>query len=194
MKWRRARVSLAMVSTDPTDGSRVKKAPVNPYQVVIEGIWGDARVGSIAIDDISFVDGECIRKLIRELFSLPLASLLLPCLLEYLFYKLSFFICFLVHFLLFLPLSFSFFLPLSLPLLRSSLDAILYWVLFLLVKFSASLFFPHLSNRLLSSSLAGKNRCLINGFDKMKERERGRGRGMDIFFATSQAEQMSPHH
>lgn len=62
MKWRKARVSLAMASTDPSSGSKVKKAPVNPYQVVIEGIWGDARVGAIAIDDISFVDGECISK------------------------------------------------------------------------------------------------------------------------------------
>jgi hypothetical protein len=26
------------------------------YQVVIEGVWGDARVGAIAIDDITFFE------------------------------------------------------------------------------------------------------------------------------------------
>ncbi|XP_064479533.1 MAM and LDL-receptor class A domain-containing protein 1-like [Ornithodoros turicata] len=34
--------------------------PVNePYQLVIEGIWGHGRVGYVAIDDISFFDGDC---------------------------------------------------------------------------------------------------------------------------------------
>lgn len=57
MKWRKARVALI--------GSAVggeRKPPSNIYQVVIEGIWGDARVGAIALDDISFVDGDCSSK------------------------------------------------------------------------------------------------------------------------------------
>lgn len=51
MKWRKAQIALLKGSADAPPG--------NPYQVVIEGIWGDARVGAIALDDISFVDGEC---------------------------------------------------------------------------------------------------------------------------------------
>lgn len=34
-----------------------------PYQVVIEGIWGHGRVGYVAVDDISFFDGDCTSKL-----------------------------------------------------------------------------------------------------------------------------------
>ncbi|XP_015789670.1 MAM and LDL-receptor class A domain-containing protein 1 [Tetranychus urticae] len=57
LKWRRAQVPLGVKSKD---GDEVKvKPPKNIYQVVIEGIWGDARVGSIALDDISFFDGSC---------------------------------------------------------------------------------------------------------------------------------------
>lgn len=57
LKWRRAQVPLGVKSKD---GDEVKvKPPKNVYQVVIEGIWGDARVGSIALDDISFFDGSC---------------------------------------------------------------------------------------------------------------------------------------
>lgn len=67
MKWRRARVALVPSGgggeSSSGDGSAVgRKSPGNPYQVVIEGIWGDARVGSIAIDDINFVDGDCSSK------------------------------------------------------------------------------------------------------------------------------------
>ena len=54
LKWRRAQVPLAMVSA-----TGELQAPSSNYQVVIEGIWGDARVGSIALDDISFFDGAC---------------------------------------------------------------------------------------------------------------------------------------
>ncbi len=36
-----------------------KKPPLQPYQLLIEGIWGDGRVGTIAVDDISFFDGNC---------------------------------------------------------------------------------------------------------------------------------------
>lgn len=57
------------------DGTSVgRKSPGNPYQVVIEGIWGDARVGSIAIDDINFVDGDCS----SEPLSLSFSCLLPP--------------------------------------------------------------------------------------------------------------------
>lgn len=35
-------------------------APINePYQVVLEGIWGHGRVGYVAVDDVSFFDGDC---------------------------------------------------------------------------------------------------------------------------------------
>lgn len=57
MKWRSARVAL----TGAPSGAE-RKGPSNIYQVVIEGIWGDARVGAIALDDISFVDGDCTSK------------------------------------------------------------------------------------------------------------------------------------
>lgn len=55
LKWRRAQVPLAVKTGESGELKGVK----NPYQVVIEGIWGDARVGSIALDDISFYDGQC---------------------------------------------------------------------------------------------------------------------------------------
>ncbi|XP_076309730.1 MAM and LDL-receptor class A domain-containing protein 1-like isoform X2 [Tachypleus tridentatus] len=35
------------------------KPPTEPYQVIIEGIWGADRVGYIAFDDISFFSGDC---------------------------------------------------------------------------------------------------------------------------------------
>jgi hypothetical protein len=54
LKWRRAQVPLAIKSA-----SGEMSLPSQIYQVVIEGIWGDARVGSIALDDISFFDGYC---------------------------------------------------------------------------------------------------------------------------------------
>ncbi|RWS04929.1 MAM domain-containing protein 4-like protein, partial [Dinothrombium tinctorium] len=53
MRWRHAQVSLSMKKGEEY------VAPTHSYQVVIEGIWGDARVGSIAIDDINFFDGYC---------------------------------------------------------------------------------------------------------------------------------------
>ncbi|KAI1289740.1 MAM and LDL-receptor class A domain-containing protein 1 [Halotydeus destructor] len=61
MKWRKARLPLVGLPSHQANGDvgHQRKPPGNPYQVVIEGIWGDARVGSIAIDDISFVDGDC---------------------------------------------------------------------------------------------------------------------------------------
>lgn len=35
-------------------------APIGePYQVVLEGIWGHGRVGYVAVDDVSFFDGDC---------------------------------------------------------------------------------------------------------------------------------------
>ena len=58
MKWRRASVALH-VNDESGETPVTKKPPSNPFQVVIEGIWGDARVGSIALDDISFVDADC---------------------------------------------------------------------------------------------------------------------------------------
>ena len=73
MKWRRASVPLVVAPAaagGAGDGSGAgggggsgeasgRRPPANPFQVVIEGVWGDARVGSIALDDISFVDGDC---------------------------------------------------------------------------------------------------------------------------------------
>lgn len=55
LKWRRAQISLGIKSGSENE----LRGPKNIYQVVIEGIWGDARVGSIALDDISFYDGQC---------------------------------------------------------------------------------------------------------------------------------------
>ncbi|CAG2170061.1 unnamed protein product [Oppiella nova] len=49
--WRPAKVPLAL--------GLEKKPPLQTYQILIEGIWGDGRVGTIAIDDISFFDGNC---------------------------------------------------------------------------------------------------------------------------------------
>lgn len=34
----------------------------DPYQIIIEGIWGHGRVGYVAVDDISFFDGDCTSK------------------------------------------------------------------------------------------------------------------------------------
>ncbi|RWS28649.1 MAM and LDL-receptor class A domain-containing protein 1-like protein, partial [Leptotrombidium deliense] len=53
MRWRPAQVSLSIKRGEEFG------PPTHAYQVVIEGIWGDARVGSIAIDDINFFDGLC---------------------------------------------------------------------------------------------------------------------------------------
>lgn len=36
-----------------------QKTPLQNYQIIIEGIWGDGRVGTIAVDDISFYNGNC---------------------------------------------------------------------------------------------------------------------------------------
>lgn len=66
MKWRRARVALIA-----TQVGEERRPPGNPYQVVIEGIWGDARVGSVALDDISFVDGDCTSEWRASSTSLP---------------------------------------------------------------------------------------------------------------------------
>lgn len=37
------------------DGNPINEA----YQVVLEGIWGHGRVGYVAVDDVSFFDGDC---------------------------------------------------------------------------------------------------------------------------------------
>ncbi|GIX87423.1 MAM and LDL-receptor class A domain-containing protein 2 [Caerostris extrusa] len=38
----------------------LKRAPPQtPYEIVFEGVWGEGRVGNIAIDDITFFDGDC---------------------------------------------------------------------------------------------------------------------------------------
>ncbi|CAG2108770.1 unnamed protein product [Medioppia subpectinata] len=49
--WRPAKVPLTI--------GLEKKPPLQTYQILIEGIWGDGRVGTIAIDDVSFFDGNC---------------------------------------------------------------------------------------------------------------------------------------
>ncbi|XP_015904973.1 MAM and LDL-receptor class A domain-containing protein 1 [Parasteatoda tepidariorum] len=50
-RWQTSRTPVVMGSE--------RAAPSSPYQIIIEGIWGDGRVGVIAIDDISFFDGDC---------------------------------------------------------------------------------------------------------------------------------------
>lgn len=49
--WKMAKVPITI--------GREKKAPLQNYQIIIEGIWGDGRVGTIAVDDISFFNGNC---------------------------------------------------------------------------------------------------------------------------------------
>lgn len=49
----------------------------DPYQIIIEGIWGHGRVGYVAFDDISFFDGDCTSEpllllLLRLLWQLDL--------------------------------------------------------------------------------------------------------------------------
>lgn len=55
-KWRTARVPLGLMA----NGTRV--APDKPYRVLFEGIWANSKTGLIAIDDISFVFGDCSSK------------------------------------------------------------------------------------------------------------------------------------
>lgn len=33
--------------------------PLTEYEIIFEGVWGEGRVGNIAIDDITFFDGDC---------------------------------------------------------------------------------------------------------------------------------------
>lgn len=33
--------------------------PISDYEIVFEGVWGEGRVGHIAIDDVTFFDGDC---------------------------------------------------------------------------------------------------------------------------------------
>lgn len=33
--------------------------PLTEYEIIFEGVWGEGRVGQIAVDDISFFDGDC---------------------------------------------------------------------------------------------------------------------------------------
>lgn len=54
-KWRRARIPIKVM--DPL--TRQVAAPLKAYHVQFEGIWANARDGSIGIDDISFTSGEC---------------------------------------------------------------------------------------------------------------------------------------
>ncbi|XP_028968615.1 MAM and LDL-receptor class A domain-containing protein 1 [Galendromus occidentalis] len=49
-RWLMARSPIRM-----PDGMPIS----DPYQIIIEGIWGHGRVGYVAIDDISFFDGDC---------------------------------------------------------------------------------------------------------------------------------------
>ncbi|KAJ6225385.1 hypothetical protein RDWZM_003930 [Blomia tropicalis] len=49
--WKMAKVPI-------TIGPEMK-TPLQNYQIIIEGIWGDGRVGTIAVDDISFFNGNC---------------------------------------------------------------------------------------------------------------------------------------
>lgn len=46
-----------------------RQPPLQNYQIIIEGIWGDGRVGAIAVDDISFYNGNCSSKSIIVLFA-----------------------------------------------------------------------------------------------------------------------------
>src|SRR6266487_2155070 len=50
-RWRQARVPIIF---DSKQGAH--------YQILLEGIWGDGRVGAISVDDISFFDGTCTGK------------------------------------------------------------------------------------------------------------------------------------
>ena len=73
--WRPAKVPLTL--------GLEKKPPLQTYQILVEGIWGDGRVGqaysglqfiwllqskvgTIAIDDISFFDGNCTGQLTTD--------------------------------------------------------------------------------------------------------------------------------
>ncbi|UYV80434.1 hypothetical protein LAZ67_19000180 [Cordylochernes scorpioides] len=51
-RWLQAKASVKMGGSDRT-------SPRDPYEVVIEGVWGQGRAGFLAIDDISFFDGDC---------------------------------------------------------------------------------------------------------------------------------------
>lgn len=53
-RWLPARAPIVLGSE--------RAPPTELFQVIIEGIWGDGRVGFIAIDDISFFDGDCTSK------------------------------------------------------------------------------------------------------------------------------------
>ncbi|KAH8035735.1 hypothetical protein HPB51_008102 [Rhipicephalus microplus] len=44
------------------DGNPINEA----YQVVLEGIWGHGRVGYVAVDDVSFFDGDCNSKMDQD--------------------------------------------------------------------------------------------------------------------------------
>lgn len=33
--------------------------PTSPYEIVFEGVWGEGRVGQMALDDVAFFDGDC---------------------------------------------------------------------------------------------------------------------------------------
>ncbi|XP_027199540.2 LOW QUALITY PROTEIN: MAM and LDL-receptor class A domain-containing protein 1-like [Dermatophagoides pteronyssinus] len=50
-RWRRGKVPI-LIGPD-------RQPPMQNYQIIIEGIWGDGRVGAIAVDDISFYNGNC---------------------------------------------------------------------------------------------------------------------------------------
>lgn len=47
MRWERGQVLIK---------NELFSTPSDDYQVVVEGVWGDARVGSIAFDDVTFFD------------------------------------------------------------------------------------------------------------------------------------------
>ncbi|XP_023218145.1 MAM and LDL-receptor class A domain-containing protein 1-like isoform X2 [Centruroides sculpturatus] len=48
-----------LMARAPINLGKDRTAPTEEYQIIIEGIWGDGRVGHIALDDISFFDGDC---------------------------------------------------------------------------------------------------------------------------------------
>ncbi|XP_023224461.1 MAM and LDL-receptor class A domain-containing protein 1-like [Centruroides sculpturatus] len=50
-QWLRARAAVVI--------GPERQTPTEPFQVIIEGLWGHGSVGAIAIDDISFFDGDC---------------------------------------------------------------------------------------------------------------------------------------
>lgn len=66
MRWRRAQVLLNHPAL------LAQKEAI--YQVVVEGVWGDARVGAIALDDITFFEVAPDSELCKSTGCCPLSS------------------------------------------------------------------------------------------------------------------------